>query len=92
MLVTAVATGVSRYYLPDKLEVAALGLIDEQCDKRHPSCLRCEKFGKPCPGYDKKRKFVDEGETLRKKYQADINSESVSLEVNQISGPEMADD
>ncbi|EME42874.1 hypothetical protein DOTSEDRAFT_72349 [Dothistroma septosporum NZE10] len=41
-----------------------------KCDKRQPTCLRCEKLGKPCPGYDKKRKFVDEGVTLRKKYQA----------------------
>ncbi|EME81783.1 uncharacterized protein MYCFIDRAFT_138994 [Pseudocercospora fijiensis CIRAD86] len=40
-----------------------------KCDKRQPTCLRCEKLGKPCPGYDKKRKFVDEGITLRKKYQ-----------------------
>lgn len=40
-----------------------------QCDKTQPTCLRCEKLGKPCPGYDKKRKFVDEGVTLRKKYQ-----------------------
>ncbi|KAI7640527.1 hypothetical protein KC322_g20563, partial [Hortaea werneckii] len=41
-----------------------------KCDKRQPTCLRCEKLGKPCPGYDKKRKFVDEGVTLRKKYQS----------------------
>ncbi|CAK4033020.1 C6 finger domain [Lecanosticta acicola] len=41
-----------------------------KCDKRQPSCLRCEKLGKPCPGYDKKRKFVDEGVGLRKKYQS----------------------
>lgn len=41
-----------------------------QCDKRQPTCQRCEKLGKPCPGYDKKRKFVDEGVSLRKKYQA----------------------
>lgn len=40
-----------------------------KCDKRQPACLRCEKLGKPCPGYDKKRKFVDEGASLRKKYQ-----------------------
>ncbi|KAI5365015.1 Putative zn(2)-C6 fungal-type DNA-binding domain, fungal transcription factor [Septoria linicola] len=40
-----------------------------KCDKTQPTCLRCEKLGKPCPGYDKKRKFVDEGVTLRKKYQ-----------------------
>lgn len=32
--------------------------------------MRCEKLGKPCPGYDKKRKFVDEGVSLRKKYQS----------------------
>ncbi|KAK0328857.1 hypothetical protein LTR82_000790 [Friedmanniomyces endolithicus] len=38
-------------------------------DKRHPACARCEKFGQPCPGYDKKRKFVDEGISLRKKFQ-----------------------
>ncbi|PIA91851.1 hypothetical protein CB0940_09484 [Cercospora beticola] len=41
-----------------------------KCDKTQPTCLRCEKLGKPCPGYDKKRKFVDEGVTLRKKYQS----------------------
>ncbi|KAM3417488.1 hypothetical protein BST61_g5732 [Cercospora zeina] len=40
-----------------------------KCDKTQPTCRRCEKLGKPCPGYDKKRKFVDEGVTLRKKYQ-----------------------
>ncbi|KAI6793075.1 hypothetical protein KC361_g6385 [Hortaea werneckii] len=41
-----------------------------KCDKRQPTCLRCEKLGKPCPGYDKKRKFVDEGVSLRRKYQS----------------------
>ncbi|KAK3067324.1 hypothetical protein LTR53_015884 [Teratosphaeriaceae sp. CCFEE 6253] len=41
-----------------------------KCDKRQPACLRCEKLGKSCPGYEKKRKFVDEGVSLRKKYQA----------------------
>ncbi|QIW98446.1 hypothetical protein AMS68_003964 [Peltaster fructicola] len=40
-----------------------------KCDKRHPNCFRCEKLGKPCPGYAKKRKFVDEGVTLRKKFE-----------------------
>ena len=35
-----------------------------QCDKRHPGCLRCERLGRSCPGYDdepKKRKR--EGDT-----------------------------
>ncbi|KAK5166251.1 uncharacterized protein LTR77_008512 [Saxophila tyrrhenica] len=47
-----------------------------KCDKRIPSCARCEKLGKDCPGYDKKRKFVDEGVTLRKKYQTHDRRES----------------
>ncbi|KXS94643.1 hypothetical protein AC578_2244 [Pseudocercospora eumusae] len=49
-----------------------------KCDKRQPTCLRCEKLGKPCPGYDKKRKFVDEGITLRKKYQSSSDHASSS--------------
>ncbi|KAH9822731.1 Fungal specific transcription factor domain [Teratosphaeria destructans] len=40
-----------------------------KCDKTQPACRRCEKLGKPCSGYDKKRKFVDEGVSLRRKFQ-----------------------
>lgn len=56
-----------------------------QCDKRHPACFRCEKLGKPCPGYDKKRKFVDEGVTLRKKYQGDETGIRGSEETGDLS-------
>lgn len=51
-------------------------LIFFRCDKRIPNCLRCEKLQKPCPGYDKKRKFVDEGVGLRKKFQGPSDGES----------------
>ncbi|PWY90747.1 putative C6 finger domain protein [Aspergillus heteromorphus CBS 117.55] len=28
------------------------------CDERVPGCLRCETYGRPCPGYDRGFKFV----------------------------------
>ncbi|OAQ84769.1 alpha beta hydrolase fold family [Purpureocillium lilacinum] len=38
-----------------------------KCDKRQPGCARCEKSAQPCPGYNRVRKFLDEGENLRHK-------------------------
>ncbi|KAL3462294.1 hypothetical protein BJX64DRAFT_140758 [Aspergillus heterothallicus] len=29
-----------------------------KCDERLPSCMRCETYGKPCPGYERGFKFV----------------------------------
>lgn len=29
-----------------------------QCDERLPGCAKCEKYGKPCPGYDRGFKFI----------------------------------
>ncbi|PYH88694.1 putative C6 finger domain protein [Aspergillus ellipticus CBS 707.79] len=29
-----------------------------KCDERVPGCLRCEIYGRPCPGYDRGFKFV----------------------------------
>lgn len=42
--------------------------IVSQCDKRLPGCTRCEKSGQPCPGYNRLRSFLDQGEALRQKY------------------------
>lgn len=64
-----------------------LAYICSQCDKTQPTCLRCEKLGKPCPGYDKKRKFVDEGVTLRKKYQrSGADDNAAASPVRKVSG------
>ncbi|KAK5994743.1 Transcription activator AMTR1-like protein [Cladobotryum mycophilum] len=38
-----------------------------KCDKRLPGCERCEKSSQPCPGYNRLRGFLDQGETLRRK-------------------------
>ncbi|KAM0719199.1 hypothetical protein Q7P37_005104 [Cladosporium fusiforme] len=56
-----------------------------KCDKRHPACFRCEKLGKPCPGYDKKRKFVDEGATLRRKYEGEASRGPAGCELSDLS-------
>lgn len=29
-----------------------------QCDERVPGCAKCEKYGKPCPGYSRGFKFI----------------------------------
>ncbi|KAJ5212354.1 uncharacterized protein N7498_004000 [Penicillium cinerascens] len=29
-----------------------------KCDERVPGCAKCEKYGKPCPGYDRGFKFI----------------------------------
>jgi hypothetical protein len=29
-----------------------------KCDEKRPSCMRCERYGKTCPGYDRGFKFV----------------------------------
>ncbi|KAL2811646.1 hypothetical protein BJX63DRAFT_269595 [Aspergillus granulosus] len=29
-----------------------------KCDERLPNCMRCETYGKPCPGYERGFKFV----------------------------------
>lgn len=33
-------------------------LTAPQCDERVPGCAKCEKYGKPCPGYDRGFKFI----------------------------------
>lgn len=33
-------------------------LTTSQCDQRLPGCVRCEKYGQPCPGYNRGFKFV----------------------------------
>ncbi|KIX98041.1 uncharacterized protein Z520_06120 [Fonsecaea multimorphosa CBS 102226] len=45
-----------------------------KCDKRLPACLRCEKLGRPCTGYDLERKFLDEGIKVRRKYDGNFQS------------------
>ncbi|CAG8898087.1 unnamed protein product [Penicillium egyptiacum] len=29
-----------------------------QCDQRLPGCAKCDKYGQPCPGYDRGFKFI----------------------------------
>ncbi|KAH6610443.1 hypothetical protein Trco_000463 [Trichoderma cornu-damae] len=41
-----------------------------KCDKRLPGCARCEKSSRSCPGYNHLRRFLDEGQNLRKKFSA----------------------
>ncbi|KIW10308.1 hypothetical protein PV08_11270 [Exophiala spinifera] len=45
-----------------------------KCDKRIPGCLRCEKLGRPCTGYDTERKFLDEGAKVRRKYDGNLQT------------------
>ncbi|KAK4935134.1 hypothetical protein LTR10_023755 [Elasticomyces elasticus] len=45
-----------------------------KCDKRLPGCLRCEKLGRPCTGYDTERKFLDEGIKVRRKYDGNFQA------------------
>ncbi|KAJ6446594.1 N-terminal fungal transcription regulatory domain-containing protein [Purpureocillium lavendulum] len=59
-----------------------------KCDKRQPGCARCEKSAQPCPGYNRVRKFLDEGENLRHKIakattsrRSDASSSSVPRDV-----------
>lgn len=33
-------------------------LITPQCDQRLPGCAKCDKYGQPCPGYDRGFKFI----------------------------------
>ena len=37
-----------------------------QCDEARPSCYKCRRGGRICPGYENRMKFVDEGPRLRK--------------------------
>ncbi|KAH8888024.1 hypothetical protein GQ53DRAFT_826592 [Thozetella sp. PMI_491] len=39
-----------------------------QCDRRLPTCRRCEKLGRPCAGYKPTRKFFDESTRVRQRY------------------------
>ncbi|KAJ5289779.1 zinc-binding alcohol dehydrogenase-like protein [Penicillium atrosanguineum] len=32
--------------------------VAPQCDERAPGCVKCEKYGKPCPGYNRGFKFI----------------------------------
>lgn len=33
-------------------------LTAPQCDERAPGCVKCETYGKPCPGYNRGFKFI----------------------------------
>jgi Fungal Zn(2)-Cys(6) binuclear cluster domain len=55
-----------------------------KCDEGQPSCQRCLKAKKPCPGYVKVTKFLDEGKSLRRKYGSDEgkNGDEKELEIS----------
>jgi hypothetical protein len=62
-----------------------------KCDKRLPLCLRCEKLGRPCSGYDLERKFLDEGVKVRRKYDGNFQfspdlSQAVTVNPNATTG------
>ncbi|KUM62201.1 hypothetical protein ACN42_g4921 [Penicillium freii] len=39
------------------------------CDRAHPQCIQCHRYGEECPGYKRSWKFQDEGPRLQKRYQ-----------------------
>lgn len=49
-----------------------------QCDERLPGCAKCERYGKPCPGYNRGFKFITGKpyRTPRQKSKPDTGSSS----------------
>ncbi|KAJ5771395.1 uncharacterized protein N7511_003446 [Penicillium nucicola] len=39
-----------------------------KCDQARPKCHRCINVGVECPGYNRPRKFIDQGVMLRRRY------------------------
>ncbi|KAL4963039.1 uncharacterized protein BDV14DRAFT_202287 [Aspergillus stella-maris] len=39
-----------------------------KCDETHPKCQRCTEAGVDCPGFPQTRKFIDQGESVRRRY------------------------
>ncbi|KAL4923714.1 uncharacterized protein BDV17DRAFT_276407 [Aspergillus undulatus] len=39
-----------------------------KCDETHPKCQRCTDAGVDCPGFPQTRKFIDQGESVRRRY------------------------
>jgi Fungal specific transcription factor domain len=39
-----------------------------QCDEARPECGQCQRYGCPCPGYNRKLKFQDEGPNLQRRH------------------------
>lgn len=52
---------------------------EKQCDEQKPTCGQCNRLGKPCPGYRRENKFIDEGPRLERKRLAGTHSHSRTL-------------
>ncbi|EED23339.1 cysteine-binding protein FliY, putative [Talaromyces stipitatus ATCC 10500] len=39
-----------------------------KCDEARPECGQCQKYGCPCPGYNRGLKFQDEGPNLQRRH------------------------
>ncbi|KAK5940954.1 hypothetical protein PMZ80_006231 [Knufia obscura] len=49
-----------------------------KCDQTRPTCNNCKKGNRPCPGYAQDLKFQDEGVRLRKRYDHQGPSTTIS--------------
>ncbi|KAB5558541.1 C6 zinc finger domain protein [Coniochaeta sp. 2T2.1] len=49
-----------------------------KCDQDRPSCGNCNKYGEPCPGYDRQMKFVAGKHRVRSRRQGDWASETTA--------------
>ncbi|OIW23828.1 hypothetical protein CONLIGDRAFT_686057 [Coniochaeta ligniaria NRRL 30616] len=54
----------------------------KKCDERLPACSECVRGGWPCPGYDKRWKFVDENKQLARRHPKNGISKSGPSEVS----------
>lgn len=62
-------------------------LTAPQCDQKLPGCVKCERYGQPCPGYDRGFKFVT-GKPYRNRRQPKLPSDQKDTPSSATSCPE----
>lgn len=63
-------------------------LTTPQCDQRLPGCVKCEKYGQPCPGYDRGFRFVT-GKPYRNRRQPKSPGDKKDTPLSATSSPEI---
>ncbi|KAJ5808774.1 hypothetical protein N7474_010043 [Penicillium riverlandense] len=51
-----------------------------KCDERQPGCARCERYGMPCPGYDRSFKFIEGKPYRQRRRRTDSESDDAQSE------------
>ncbi|KAJ5602054.1 hypothetical protein N7510_011588 [Penicillium lagena] len=58
------------------------------CDERQPGCARCERYGMPCPGYDRSFKFIEGKPYRQRRRRPDSESDDAQTDSSTADTPQ----